>query len=116
MTDYINGDQFNQYGDRNIGKIERRSGPVVNALSVTEKSKAIAELADFIDYLEEKGLISASGQLNDVKVIEEEIVNRESRLRKVAHGLASGATRVLSSALDHVAAPVILSLIESHFI
>jgi len=114
QTSYVGGDQFNQYGDHNIGKIDQRSGSTVNAISVTEKAQAIAELAEFIDYLEKAGLISASGQLVDVKEIESEVVRHESRLRKVAYGLAAGATRVLSSALDHVAAPVILKLIESH--
>lgn len=115
MTGYISGDQFNQYGDYNIGKIDQRSGPSVNTLSVTEKAQAIAELAIFIEYLEKAGLISTSGQLTDVRAIEAAVVCHESRLRKVAHGLAAGVTRVLSSALDHVAAPTILKLIESHF-
>lgn len=114
MYSYIGGDQFNQYGDHNIGKIDQRSGSTVNALPITEKAQAIAELAGFIDYLEGAGLISASGQLTNVKAIEAAVVSHESRLRKVAHGLAAGAIRVLSSALDHVAAPAILKLIESH--
>ena len=113
MTSYIGGDQFNQYGYHNIGKIDQRSESTVNNLSVTGRGQAIAELASFIDYLEKTGLISTSGQLTDVKAIEVEIVSHESRLRKVAHGLAAGATRVLSYALDHVAAPALLKLIES---
>ena len=114
MTSYINGDQFNQYGDHNIGKVDQRSGCTVGTLSVTSKAQALAELACFIDHLEKAGLISAAGQLTDVKAIEVEVVRHESRLRKVVHGLAAGATRVLSSALDHVAAPAILKLIEGH--
>lgn len=115
LTSYISGDQFNQYGDCNIGKIDQRSGSTVNTLSVAEKAQAIAELAGFIDHLEKTGLISSSGQLTDVKAIEKAVVSHESKLQKVAHGLAAGATRVLSSALNHVAAPAILKLIESHF-
>lgn len=114
MTNYISGDQFIQYGHHNIGKVDQRRGSTINTLSVTDKAQAIAELADFIDHLEKTGLISAFGQLTDVKAIEAAVVSHESRLRKVVHGLAAGATRVLSSALDHVAAPAILKLIESH--
>jgi hypothetical protein len=114
VSSYISGDQFNLYGDHSIGKVDQRSGFTVNTISVTEKAQAIAELAEFIDHLEKTGLISVSGQLADVEAIEAAVVSHESRLRKVAHGLA-GAARVLSSARDHVAAPVILKLIESHF-
>jgi hypothetical protein len=114
VSSYISGDQFNLYGDHSIGKIDQRSGSTVKTISVTEKAQAIAELADFIDHLEKTGLISGSGQLTDVEAIETAVASHESRLRKVAHGLAAGAARVLSSALDHVAAPAILKLIESH--
>jgi hypothetical protein len=100
LTSYIGGDQFNQYGYHNIGKIDQRSESTVNNLSVTGRGQAIAELASFIDYLEKTGLISTSGQLTDVKAIEVEIVSHESRLRKVAHGLIGAGSGHAKRDLD----------------
>ena len=110
MNDIIGGDQVNQYGHHNIGKIAANG----SVLSLVEKAQAITELAEFIDYLQKSGLVSSSGEVVDEDGVRAAISAQESRLRKVAHAVTVGAGRVLSSALDHVVAPLVLKMLESH--
>jgi hypothetical protein len=113
MSDKYNvaGDQFTVKGRHNIGKIDKRSGAITQTLSVADRTQAVNELADFITYLERLGVISNSGKITDTEALESAVIARESKLRKVAKAVASGAGGVLSNMLDHAAAPVILGLI-----
>jgi hypothetical protein len=113
VNNYISGDQFNMYGDHSIGKIEQRTGPTSHTMSVNEL-QAMGELKEFIARLERMNLLSPSGTLSE-KAVTAEIANQKSKLQKVRGVIASGATQVLSSALDHLATPIILKLIETHF-
>jgi hypothetical protein len=115
VNNWVGGDQFNQSGNYNIGKIDQRPGSTGNSLTGTESAQAISELAAFIDHLQRIGLIPAAGEPVDAKAIEAEVSKQESKLRKVTHALARGASRTLSTALDHVVAPLVLKMIEKHF-
>ena len=116
MTNYnIGGDQINQYGSGNIGKIDQRSGPTIQKISSKEKAQAATELAEFIEHLENVGLISSSGKIADVKAVEAAVAEQESRLGKVATALKSGAAQAISAVVDHVATPVLLKLIQQYF-
>ncbi|MGH3381523.1 MAG: hypothetical protein ACRDP6_43020 [Actinoallomurus sp.] len=116
MTNYnIGGDQINQHGSGNIGKIDQRSGRTIQKISSKERAQAAIELAEFIEHLENVGLISKSGQMADVKAVEAAVAEHESGLRKVAIAVKSGATQAISAVVDHVATPVLLKLIQQYF-
>lgn len=114
MSNFI-GEQFNQHGNYNIGKIDARPGNSPS-LSVTEQAGAIAELAEFIQHIEQAGLLSTNGQPVNQNAIESAVADQETKLRKVIHALARGGKRALSSALDHVIAPLVVALIERHYL
>ncbi len=115
MTDkynYVAGDQFTVKGSHNVGKIDKRTGATAQTLSVADRTQAVNELASFITRLERLGIVSNSGQITDARALESEVVAQQSKLRKAAKAIASGAGDALSSMLDHVAVPVILGLIS----
>ncbi len=114
MNNFI-GEQFNQHGNYNIGKIDARSGNSPS-LSVTEQAAAVAELADFIQHLEQSGLLTENGDPVDENLIESAVANQESKLRKVVHALAHGGKRALSSSLNHIVAPIVVALIEKRWL
>ncbi|MFG1639876.1 hypothetical protein ACGFMK_06295 [Amycolatopsis sp. NPDC049252] len=106
------GDQINQYGNGNIGKIDQRSGDVRNQVSVAERAAASAELTAFIAHLHEVGLLSPDGDPVDTSAIEAEIVKKESTLRKVVNVIGRGAKEALAKAVNHVVVPLLLKLVE----
>ena len=110
-SNYVAGDQFTVKGKHNVGKIDKRSGATTQSLSVADRTQAVNELASFITRLERLGIVSNSGEITDVKALESEVIAQESKLRKVAKAIASGAGDALSSMLEHIAVPVILGLI-----
>jgi hypothetical protein len=109
VTNWI-GEQYNQHGNHNIGKIDRRSG---NTVTPDERNQAVDELVAFIDHLHRLGLVSWSGDRMDEKGIKAEVSKKESTLRKVANALGRGAAEALSKAVDHVVVPLVLKLIEA---
>lgn len=106
------GDQFNRYGNGNIGKIGQRSGDVRNQVSVAEQLGASAELTAFIAHLHEVGLLSPDGDPVDTPAIEAEIVKEKSTLRKVVNVLGRGAKEALAKTVNHVVVPLLLKLVE----
>jgi hypothetical protein len=126
MTNYVGGsqhnnynygnqqyesNQYNQYGDHSVGKNVTHG----NALSDQERARAISELDELINYLKSVNLISPTGQLSDNKAVEAAIAHDASKLKTVAHAISSGTGQVLSTALNQVAAPVLLKIIAAHF-
>lgn len=110
-----NGEQYNQYGDHNIGKVDLRPGNTTNQVTPAEKIQAVGELAAFIEHLHELGLVSPSGDPVDTKAIQAEVSKKESKLRKVASALGRGAAEALSKTMNHVVVPVVLKMIEEQF-
>lgn len=110
----IGGDQINQHGNCNIGKVNQPAGMSSGTLPKTEREYAIAELGDFLNYLEGLGLVTSSGQFTDSGQVEAEIVNNQSKLQRVGNALRSGGTQALSAALNYVAAPATLELIKQN--
>jgi hypothetical protein len=110
MSNFI-GEQFNQHGNYNVGKVDARTGNAPS-MSVVEQADAISELAEFIQLLERTGLVAPTGDLANTEATKAAIKNQESKLRRVIHVLANGGKRALISSLDHVITPLILALIE----
>ena len=110
----IGGDQINQHGNYNIGKVDQSDDMSAGTLSTTDREHAIAELSDFLRYLEYLGLVTSSGQLTDSGQVEAEIVNHRSKLQKAGKALRSGGAQALSAALNYVAAPTALELIKQN--
>ena len=107
----VAGDQFTVKGHHNTGKIDKRSGATTQTLSVADRTQAVNELADFITYLERLGVISNSGQITDTEALGSAVIAQQSKLRKVAKAIASGAGDLLSNFFNQAAVPVILGLI-----
>jgi hypothetical protein len=112
VTNWI-GEQYNQVGNHNIGKIDQRSGNAVNPVTPMERMQAVGELVDFVDHLHRLGLVSESGDPVDENAIKAEVSKKESTLRKVANALGRGAAEAMSKAVDHVVVPLVLKLIEA---
>jgi hypothetical protein len=106
------GDQINQYGNGNIGKIDHRSGDVRNQVSLAEQYGASAELTAFIAHLHEVGLLSPDGDPVDTSAIAAEIVKKKSSLRKVVNVIGRGAKEALAKTVNHVVVPLLLKLLE----
>lgn len=106
------GDQFNQYGDHNVGKIDLRTGDVVNRATPVETAEAVGELAAFVAHLHRAGLLSPTGDPVDPEAIAAEVSKEESKLRKVAKALGRGAAGALSKAMSQVVVPLVLKLVQ----
>jgi hypothetical protein len=112
VNNYI-GEQFNQYGDHNIGKIDARNS-AYSSFSSTELRVATIELAGLIRSLERAGLVSPDGGITDERAAAAVVQAHRPRLGKVAALLAAGGRKALSSSFDHVLTPLALALVEKY--
>jgi hypothetical protein len=112
VSNYI-GEQFNQYGDHNVGKIDARNSSF-SPVPATELRVATSELAELIRSLARAGLLSPDGGMVDESAAAAVVRAHQPRLRKVAGVLATGGKKALSSSFDTVVAPLVLALVEKY--
>lgn len=101
------GDQYNLYGDHNIGH-QVNNGVRADVGEITE-------LALFVAHLSRLGLVTEAGVPTDPQAIENEVAENRPRLAKVAAALRRGASQSLSTTLNQVVVPVVLKLVEKQF-
>ncbi|EXG79075.1 hypothetical protein [Cryptosporangium arvum] len=92
----VGGDQYNQNGTTNIGKIE------------SHQSVAIRELNDFLAWAEEQGLVLPGGLVTDENRLRATVRSHPGRLRRVAAAVAGGSKDALMKASPGIATTLIL--------
>jgi hypothetical protein len=100
----VGGDQINQSGQVNIGKVESGAGG--------KYDPAVEELRALVLDLKRYGIITPAGEVADERRLEAAVLERKPRLQKVARALAAGARSVLLGFVNSEATPAILQLIE----
>lgn len=100
---WVGGDQVNQSGSFNVGKID---------LGADDRRLAADELRRFVADLEARGILGAGGEVLDEHRLVAAVVEGSGRLRGIARALAGGARSFLIGVVTNAATPSILQLIE----
>jgi hypothetical protein len=100
----VRGDQINQAGQVNIGKVAGGLGD--------DYDDAVKELRYFIADLKRSGIVAPTGEITDDQRLEDAVLERKPRLKAVARALATGARSVLLGVVNGAATPAILQFIE----